>query len=113
MHKILSIYLCYLQVEIYALMNAQSLLAIEYLNILNSAIHTPECTAQSGSPTTARPILPTRPPSPPNNPGQNDQIWWWVIISICLAILLIIIICVGIYCIIDNRRSRSHSMDNK
>lgn len=94
------------QVEILAFITDQNELAIEYLNILNSAIKTPECMNQ------LPPTIPTNIP-PGGTNSHPDQMWWWIVISICLGILLIIILFVGIYCLIDNRRNRSHDCTNK
>lgn len=80
-------------------MGPKSYLAIEYIHILNSGIKTPECGMKP----------PTQKPSDPNNP----QTWWWIILGICLAIILALIILIGVYCILENRRSRSHDCTNK
>lgn len=69
----------------------ESILAIEYLDILNTANKSPEC---QGTP----------PPS---------SIVWWVVITVLLGLLLLVILAVGIYCIINNRRSQSNSSTDK
>lgn len=105
-------FLSIFQIEIFAYITNQNILGIEYINILNSAIKTPECMNQGIPPTNHPPggILPPAGQPIGNNPVQ---IWWWIILSVCLGILFIIIIFVGIYCLIDNRRSRSHDCANK
>ncbi|XP_031635914.1 uncharacterized protein LOC116348872 [Contarinia nasturtii] len=66
---------------------AQSMLAIEYLYVLNSAINTKEC----------------RPPYKP-----EPFLVWWVIIAVSLGILCFILLSVGIYCIIDRRQKMAN-----
>lgn len=91
-------------------MTPQSILAIQYLNILNPAVNRPEC---KSAPPLPAPTPPGTIPVQPQAPANPNDIWWWVISSICLATLLIVIILVGIYCIIDIRRSHSHEFSNK
>lgn len=74
----------------------ESVLAIEYINIVDTAIKTPACT-------------PTNP-----NYANNDQtlpVWAWILI--CLGILLVIIIPIGIYCYYDKRRNSLKIGTNK
>lgn len=73
--------------EIITFMKQQSVLGIEYINIVDTAIKTQECT-----PTYA-------------NFDQSLSTWAWVLIGCGLTILLIIVIAIGIYCIYDKRRN--------
>lgn len=83
-------------------MDPKSLISIEYIHILNSGIKTPECGMKPPTP-------PTQKPSDSNNP----QTWWWIILGLCLAIILVLITLIGVYYILENRRSRSHDCTNK
>lgn len=96
------------QIEMTAsLPTAQSILAIQYLNVLNPMINRPECKNTPIQPVTPRPG--TWPPTQiPQTPVFRNEVWWWVISSMCLAIVLVMIILIGIYCIIDVRNRRSH-----
>lgn len=95
-------------------MSPQSVLAIEYIHILNSAIKTPECGSKPSVPAT------TKAPAakPPANNGANIllndiQIWWWIVFAACIGVLLVVIILFGIYCIINSRRGHSHDCASK
>lgn len=78
-------------------MTPQSLVAIEYIHILNTAIHTPECTRDT--------MVPTHPP-PTKKPVDN---FWWIALIVCLSILLISIILIGVYCIVKSfKNQRGH-----
>lgn len=67
----------------------ESLLAIEYFYVLNSANPAPEC----------------------HSVRSEDSVLWWVIASVSLGILLIVILVVGIYCIANNRRDHPNNTD--
>lgn len=69
----------------------ESILAIEYIYILNSAIRSPEC----------------------QNTKPGPSILWWVIISVSLVLLLVIILAVGIYCILNNRKRHPNNSTDK
>lgn len=84
-----------------AYMSSQSILAIEYVHILNSNNDAPECGK--------------KPPTPPPKPdvSRSLETWWWVILALCLSIILVLIILIGIYCILEHRHTRSHDCTNK
>lgn len=99
------------QIEIIAFISTQSVLAIEYIHILNSAIKTPECgfvppPVVPPPTTTHPPITITNKPSGSNN---ATNIWWWVIFATCAGFILIVAIMIGIYCIVKTCNSRSQA----
>ena len=83
-----------LQVEISAFMKEQSVLGIEYINIVDTSIKTPECT-----------------PANPNYEDQSLALWAWILIA--LAILLVVVISIGIYCFFSKRRNNIKIGTNK
>lgn len=85
-------------------MNAQSSVAIEYIHVLNKAVNLPDCVS----------IEPTKPPPPRPGSPNVDQNWWWILIVVLVSIILVMIICIGIYCLVENRRQgRSHDCTAK
>ena len=101
------------QLEITVYMTPQSVLAIQYLNILNPAVNRPECRSTPIPPNPNPNPGQGVPPGQPVRPANPNEIWWWVICCICLSTLLVIVILVGVYCIVDIRHRRSHEFTNK
>lgn len=85
-----------LQVEVNAFMKEQSVLGIEYLNVVDTAIKTQECA-----------------PANPNYAitDQSMPVWAWILIAIGLIALVAILI--GIYCFYDKRRTHAPGGINK
>ncbi|XP_055326757.1 uncharacterized protein LOC129580403 [Sitodiplosis mosellana] len=69
----------------------ESGLAIEYFYVLNKANKAPECQNI--------------------HPALSNL--WWIIICVMLGILLLVILAIGIYCIVNKRRSISNSSTDK
>lgn len=88
--------ICSLQVEVNAFIREQSLLGIEYINLLDTAIKTPECT-----------------PANSNYDDKSLPVWAWVLIACALVLLLIIVISIGVYCLYDKRRKNLKIGTNK
>lgn len=91
------------QVDIIAYMTPQSILAIEYIHILNSGIKTPEC---AGPPATTYP--PAQRPPGNNDNNKNDNNWVVIVISVCVGILFLVLFFVALFCILDTHRKRAH-----
>lgn len=85
-----------LQIEISAYIKNQSVLGIEYINMVDTAIKTPECT-----------------PANPDHTDQSLPVWAWVLIGCSLVILVIVVILIGYYCIYDKRRNNIKIGTNK
>lgn len=86
-----------LQVEISAFIKEQSVLGIEYINIVDTAIKTQECT-----------------PANRNYTNQSLPVWAWILISCGVIILVTVVISMGYYyCIYDKRRNNIKIGTNK
>lgn len=78
-----------MQVEITGFMKDQSVLGIEYINIVDTAIKTQECT-----------------PANPDYADNSLPTWAWILIGFAVVIAIIAVISVGYYfCIYDKRRN--------
>lgn len=79
----------YLQIEISGFIQEKSVLGIEYINLVDTSIKTPECK--------------------PTNHDYVDQslpTWAWILIGFAVIILIILAISIGYYfCIYDKRRN--------
>lgn len=70
-------------------MKKESVLGIEYVNIVDTAIKTPECT-----------------PANPDYVDQSLPTWAWILIGFAVVILIIIAISIGYYfCVYNKRRN--------
>lgn len=78
-----------MQVEITGFLKEQSVLGIEYINIVDTSVKTQECT--------------------PTNPDYVDQslpTWAWILIGFAVVISIILVISMGYYfCVYDKRRN--------
>ncbi|XP_055326744.1 uncharacterized protein LOC129580396 [Sitodiplosis mosellana] len=104
------------RVEIKAYTDLQTVLAIQFLHILNSAIDWSECKSTT-QPLTTRPPPITSPLPPVTStgpPAKNpEQTWWWVIFGACALVVVLIIIIVCVICMLNMRRTRSHDCTAK
>lgn len=103
--------------EIKAYLTPQSIVAIEYINILNMGIQSPECLPDGMGPTVKPPMQQPAVTLSPNTPtkvphtdcgghkNNNDNIWW-IVAVVCASVLAVVVVMMGIYCIFDGARSR-------
>lgn len=95
--------------ELKAYSTPQSIVAIEYINILNMAIQSPECSPDSMQPTAKPPSVPPSSHTPTQAPNtgcgvhNNDNIWL-IVAVVCASVLAIVVIIMGLYCIFDGAR---------
>lgn len=78
-----------MQIEITGFLKEKSVLGVEYINIVDTAIKTQECT-----------------PTHPDLVDQSFPTWAWILIGFAVVILIIIAISIGYYfCVYDKRRN--------